>query len=115
YDWPGNLPKLARVVEHGHARAVGHLITVEDLLATIRGSLGGACAPPAPPDPIKPLDELLTEVERRLIETALRQARGTKPRAAETPGFPPPRLYRRIKKPNPPDEGEPADENGPPG
>jgi DNA-binding NtrC family response regulator len=113
YDWPGNLPELARVVEHGHARAAGALIAVEDLPATIRGSLGGAYAPPAPPDPIKPLDELLTEVERRLIETALRQSRSNKSRAAEILGISRPRLYRRIKELNLPDD-EPAEANGPP-
>jgi transcriptional regulator with PAS, ATPase and Fis domain len=115
YDWPGNLPELARVVEHAQARSAGHLVAVEDLPATIRGNLGAAYAPPMLPPSIKPLDELLTEVERRLIETALRQARSNKSRAAEILGISRPRLYRRIKELNLPDEDEPADENGPPG
>ncbi len=114
YDWPGNLPELARVIEHAHARAAGHLIAAEDHPATIRGSLGSAYTPPAPPNPIKPLDELLTEVERRLIETALRQSRSNKSRAAEILGISRPRLYRRIKELNLPDEDEPAERNGPP-
>ena len=63
--------------------------------------------PPAPPAPIKPLDELLTEVERRLIETALRQSRSNKSRAAEILGISRPRLYRRIKELNLPDDDEP--------
>ncbi len=46
YDWPGNLPELARVVEHAHARAAGHLVAADDLPATIRGNLGAAYAPP---------------------------------------------------------------------
>jgi DNA-binding NtrC family response regulator len=110
YDWPGNLPELARVIEqaHGRPRGPGHLIDVEDLPATIRGNLGAAYLPPSPPSPIKPLDELLTEVERRLIETALRQARSNKSRAAELLGISRPRLYRRIKELNLPDD-EPAD------
>jgi transcriptional regulator of acetoin/glycerol metabolism len=114
YDWPGNLPELARVVEHAHARAANPLVTADDLPAAIRGNLGGAYAPPAPPCSIKPLDELLTEVERRLIETALRQSRSNKSRAAEILGISRPRLYRRIKDLNLPDDG-PAEENGPPG
>jgi DNA-binding NtrC family response regulator len=114
YDWPGNLPELARVVEHAHARATDHLIASEDLPASIRGSLGGAYNPPAPPNPIKPLDELLTEVERRVIETALRQSRSNKSRAAEILGISRPRLYRRIKELNLPDEDELPEDDGPP-
>ena len=106
YDWPGNLTELTRVVEyaHGHARGAGTLIGPDDLPATIRGSLGAAYAPPIPPNPVKTLDELLTEVERRLIETALRQARSNKSRAAEILGISRPRLYRRIKELNLPDD-----------
>ena len=116
YDWPGNLTALTRVVEyaHGRARGAGTLIGLDDLPATIRGSLGAAYAPPIPPNPIKPLDELLTEVERRLIETALRQARSNKSRAAEILGISRPRLYRRIKELNLPDD-EMSDETEPPG
>ena len=61
------------------------LIGVEHLPASIRGSLGaGYLAPPR--NPIKPLDELLTEIERRLIETALAKARQNKSRARRAAG-----------------------------
>lgn len=90
------------------------MIVAEDLPATIRGSLGAAFNPPAPPSPVKPLDELLTEVERRLIETALRQSRSNKSRTAEILGISRPRLYRRIKELNLPDD-EPAEEVETPG
>ncbi len=116
YDWPGNLPELARVIDHALARprAEAHQIAAEDLPATIRGSLGGAYTPPTVPCSIKPLDELLTEVERRLIETALRQSRSNKSRAAEILGISRPRLYRRIKELNLPDD-EPGEEAEPSG
>jgi DNA-binding NtrC family response regulator len=84
-----------------------------DLLASIRGHLGGAYNPPAPVDQIKPLDELLTEVERRVIETAMRQSRSNKSRTAEILGISRPRLYRRIKELNLPDEDDPAEDDGP--
>lgn len=113
HDWPGNLSELARVVEHAHARATGILIAAEDLPATIRGHLGGAYNPPATPVAIKPLDQLLTEVERRAIETAMRQSRSNKSRAAEILGISRPRLYRRIKELNLPDEDEPNDDHPP--
>lgn len=105
YDWPGNIHELARVTDHAHAHSgTEPLVTVEDLPASIRGHRGGAYTPPIPPNPIKPLDELLTEVERRLIETALSQVRGNKSRAAELLGISRPRLYRRIKELNLPDD-----------
>jgi DNA-binding NtrC family response regulator len=120
YDWPGNLTELARVIEAAHAQARVRLaaerqdgpllIDSEDLPASIRGHLGAAYLPPQAPPPIKPLDELLTEIERRLIETALAKARQNKSRAAELLGISRPRLYRRIKELNLPEEGEPESE-----
>jgi DNA-binding NtrC family response regulator len=109
YDWPGNLRELARVIDqaHAHPRGAGSLVMLEDLPSSMRGNLGAGYLPPAPPSPVKPLDELLTEVERRLIETALRQARSNKSRAADLLGISRPRLYRRIKELNLPDD-EPA-------
>jgi PAS domain S-box-containing protein len=112
YDWPGNLRELARVIDHAHVhpRGDGPLVALEDLPASIRGNLGAGFPPPTQPASIKPLDELLTEVERRLIETALRQARSNKSRAAEMLGISRPRLYRRIKELNLPDDAESPDD-----
>jgi len=118
YDWPGNLSELARVIDVAHHRlrslAQGEkampLIDMDDLPASIRGHLGAAYLPTTASATIKPLDELLTEIERRLIETALSRARQNKSRAAEFLGISRPRLYRRIKELNLPDETEP--ENG---
>ncbi|MBV8557890.1 MAG: sigma-54-dependent Fis family transcriptional regulator [Planctomycetaceae bacterium] len=110
YDWPGNLRELARVVDEAHATGAGDAIAAEDLPAAIRGSLGAAYNPPPLPPEVLPLDELLTQVERRLIEHALQRARQNKSRAAELLGISRPRLYRRIKELNLPDEPEPADE-----
>ena len=58
------------------------------------------------PRPVQPLDELLTEIERRLIENALARSRQNKSRAAELLGISRPRLYRRIKELNLPDDTE---------
>jgi DNA-binding NtrC family response regulator len=112
YDWPGNLRELARVVDFAHACPGRHGSNIEqdDLPASIRGNLGAGFAPPSPPSPIEPLDDILTQVERRLIETALRQARRNKSRAADILGISRPRLYRRIKELNLPDEPELAEE-----
>jgi len=113
YDWPGNLHELTRVVDFAHARPGSHgpLVEPDDLPASIRGNLGAGFAAPATPVSIEPLDEILIQVERRLIETALRHARRNKSKAADLLGISRPRLYRRIKELNLPDEPEPTDES----
>ncbi len=132
YDWPGNLRELDRVVvaaertyrdrSRGEVHDQGTdrdpspadggsperdgslpLIDLADLPAAVRGHLAGAYLPPAAPRQPQPLDELLAEIERRLIESALASARQNKSRAAELLGISRPRLYRRIKELNLPD------------
>jgi DNA-binding NtrC family response regulator len=112
YDWPGNLQELARVIDHAHGAAGSDPCWVDahDLPASIRGNLGAAYLPPPARSPIKPLDPLLMEVEQKAIERALKLARGNKSRAADLLGISRPRLYRRIKELNVPDEGEENDE-----
>jgi DNA-binding NtrC family response regulator len=111
YDWPGNLQELARVIDQAHAGGSDQSwVDVNDLPALIRGNLSGAYLPPPARSPIKPLDPLLTEVEQKAIERALKLARGNKSRAADLLGISRPRLYRRIKELNVPDEGDGDDE-----
>jgi DNA-binding NtrC family response regulator len=113
YDWPGNLRELARVVDHAHASGTASgasavpnaPVDVDDLPADVRGELGAGYLPPRTTQP-RPLDEILTDVERRLIENAMAKARRNKSRAAEILGVSRPRLYRRIKELNLPDENE---------
>ncbi len=111
YDWPGNLRELARVIDSAHGRGEGDLIAAEDLPAGIRGSLGAAYTPPPLSPPLTPLDDLLTQVERRLIEHALVRARQNKSKAADLLHISRPRLYRRIKELGIPDESEPVEES----
>jgi DNA-binding NtrC family response regulator len=70
---------------------------VDVLPPDIRGDRGAAYhAGPAAAS--RSLDESLEEVERGLIERALRKARHNKARAARLLGVSRPRLHRRIKE-----------------
>jgi len=62
----------------------------------LRSAAERAQTPTAVPERPLPLDELLEQVERRLIELALRQARGNISRAAARLAISRPRLYRRM-------------------
>ncbi|MDR3633412.1 MAG: sigma 54-interacting transcriptional regulator [Isosphaeraceae bacterium] len=110
YDWPGNLREMSRVVAEAHEKGRGDSIGVDDLPAMVRGHLGAAYNPPPLPGALTPLDDLLTQVERRLIEYALQRARHNKSKAADILGISRPRLYRRIKELGLPDENEPVEE-----
>ncbi len=98
FDWPGNLRELARVIEDAHTQGGGDLIDADDLPATIRGHFASPYQASTPQPALILLDQLLTQVERRLIETTLLRARQNKSRAAELLGISRPRLYRRIKE-----------------
>ncbi len=110
YDWPGNLRELSRVVEAAHGRGETDLVAVGDLPAAVRGEIASSYAPALPPTVVTPLDQWLAQLERRMIEQALQRARQNKSRAAELLDISRPRLYRRIKELNIPDEGDPQEE-----
>ena len=97
YDWPGNVSELAATLAAAHARTDGDTLRAEHLPARIRGALGAAYLPRRQDDPPVPLDLVLARVERKLMEMALRRARGNKSQAAELLGISRPRLYRRME------------------
>ena len=113
YDWPGNLRELARVIDAAHSRGDGDQVQANDLPSAIRGHYASAYTPPPMPPRVTPLDRTLEQLEKRMIEDALRRARQNKSRAAELLEISRPRLYRRIKELGIPDEPEPAEEAAP--
>lgn len=96
YSWPGNVGQLAELLAEAHRTAAGPLIQERDLPRSFR--LATEAQPPAPAksQPQIVLDDFLRQIERELIERALRQAKGNKSRAAKLLGTTRPRLYRRM-------------------
>lgn len=97
YDWPGNLAELERVVNAAHRVSRAEVIRGQDLPAAIQGHHASAYLPPKPP-PRPPLDGILAQVERDLLEQAIAQGKGNKSRAADILGISRPRLYRRMQE-----------------
>jgi DNA-binding NtrC family response regulator len=97
HRWPGNLRELHDVLASSHARAAGAHIDSADLPAYLRQAVSLERTPAAAPDRPMPLDKLLEQAERRLIEVALQRARGNKSRAAELLAVWRPRLVRRME------------------
>jgi DNA-binding NtrC family response regulator len=97
YAWPGNLRELYAVLAAARRHARTERITAADLPASLRLLRRMEETPaPARPRPL-PLDALLEEAERRLMELAIQRAGGNKKRAADLLSIPRPRIWRRLK------------------
>jgi hypothetical protein len=97
HDWPGNLAELFAVLADSLSRTTAARLDVADLPAALRLARRlEQEAAPSPPAAL-PLPQLLEQVERRLIELALRRARGNQSRAAELLGIHRARLLRRLE------------------
>lgn len=108
YPWPGQLDELAAVIRESCQQAAGQVVTQRDLPQRITRF---EFARMAPRDEPIVLDELLSEIEMRLIVDALARAKGNKTKAAQFLGVTRPRLYRRLVQLGlaEDDNGEPAD------
>lgn len=99
WAWPGNLRELREVLRSASRRAAGGRIEVAHLPVALRKLVTDAKAatnatkPRAQPK----LDEVLEQVERRMIDLTLRKTKGDQTAAAEILGVYRSRLVRRIK------------------
>ncbi len=93
--WTGNVLELADVLHEACRTAAGPWITADDLPQRVR-LVGMAVAHPPRETETIVLDEFLAEIERELIQRALRQARGNKAQAARLLGLPRARLLRKL-------------------
>ena len=97
HRWPGNLRELHTLLLHAAENATAGRIDVAQLPLALRHAKLAAEAPPRPAAEQPPLDKVLEQVERRLIELALKRSGGNQSKAAEMLGVWRPRLIRRIK------------------
>jgi transcriptional regulator with PAS, ATPase and Fis domain len=96
YDWPGNLRELREVLLRATRHATGEIIELADLPAYIRLLVRLEQTPAAEAERSLPLDQILGQVEQRLIHLALRLTKGNKTKAADLLAIPRPRLWRRL-------------------
>jgi transcriptional regulator with AAA-type ATPase domain len=96
YSWPGNLSELFAALMSARAAAGAGPIDAAHLPGALRLAQRLADEPAREADRPLPLDRLLEEAERRLIQLALQRAKGKKRHAAELLGVPRPRLWRRM-------------------
>ena len=88
HPWPGNVRELAHVVERAVLMASGELVRVADLGLVAAAESG-----------VSTLEEMsLEDVEKVLIQKALRRFDGNVSRAAEALGLSRSALYRRFEK-----------------
>jgi DNA-binding NtrC family response regulator len=92
HNWPGNLRELADTTREAANLAKGGQIEPGHLPLYLR-----AGAMPPIERASKKLDDVLEEVEARMIRLALKEAKGNKSEAADALGIPRPRLLRRIE------------------
>jgi two-component system response regulator PilR (NtrC family) len=99
YSFPGNVRELENVVERAVALATGQTIGLGDLSREV----SGAAAQPTPslmslPEDGCNLDDVLSEVERRLVLEALERSGGVRTQAAKLLGVTLRSLRYRLQK-----------------
>jgi two-component system response regulator HydG len=94
HDWPGNVRELENAVQQAMVFAEGEVVEAGDLPAALRE------APRALPVPSgdRGLPEILEELERQLLVSAMEKARGVKAEAARLLGLKPSALYYKLEK-----------------
>jgi two-component system response regulator PilR (NtrC family) len=98
YDWPGNVRELENVIERAVVLATGTRIGADSIPDQVRKS-PNVHAPSfvVPPEGIS-FKDVITDFEKRLIETTLEAAGGVQKRAAELLRIKPTTLNEMIKR-----------------
>lgn len=97
YSWPGNVRELKNEVERAAINAESSWIELEDLSPRVRGVDSGG-AQPAQAPPLSSQFAELENTERRLVEKALRKAKGNVTEAARLLGITRVMMKRRMER-----------------
>lgn len=95
--WTGNVEELSLVVREACQNVTSVWIGESDLPARVRAVVAAGLHPRRSPEEIQ-LDAFLVEVERELIERAMRRSKGNKALAARLLGISRARLLRRLEQ-----------------
>ena len=99
YEWPGNVRELENMIERAIVLCERDVLGVEEFPLDPRLSpRTGSEALQPPPLGSMGLDEALAQLERAMIERALKEARGVKTRTAELLGIKTSALYYKLEK-----------------
>lgn len=96
HAWPGNFRELRNVLEQAAMLTDHHRLDAEDFASILPGTAPRAMAVSPPPDELRPLPQLIAELERRTIQTALAAAKGNKVQAARLLGISRATLYEKL-------------------
>ena len=92
HDWPGNVRELRNVLEQAAMLTDNARLGAEDFASILPGQPGGKR------NATKPLPQLIAELERRSIESALAATRGNKVSAAKLLGISRATLYEKLSR-----------------
>lgn len=96
YPWSGNADELAELIRQTCERAAGPVIQPEELPEKLRVTAAAAAHPPSSDDSIV-LPKFLAEIEKELLQRALRKAKGNRAKAARLVGLSRSRFLRRLQ------------------
>jgi DNA-binding NtrC family response regulator len=104
YPWPGNIRELRNAIQRGVIMG-GPVLQPQDLLPRWTGPGSPGAAPPSTPPPGAPPHDLsvldgqrIVEVERMMIDRALRRSKGNRRVAAQELGMPKSTLCDKMRR-----------------
>lgn len=99
YNWPGNVRELINVIKRSSAICDNNHITIDDLPLHLKPhQIKGNYTLQSKPYSDMTLDEAISELEKRMIEDALKKTKGMQAKAAKLLGISERSMWYRVKK-----------------